>query len=54
MLLVAHYFSLALFIVKDIIMNFSEDRDMGILYLFTKFELDRYTNNGDLLSDRNY
>ena len=26
---------------------------MGILYLSTKFELDRFTNNGDLLSDRN-
>ena len=25
---------------------------MGILYLSTKFELDRFTNNGDLLSDR--
>ena len=25
---------------------------MGILYLSTKFELDRSTNNGDLLSDR--
>ena len=35
-----------------IIMNFSEDWDVGIFYLFTKFELDRFINNGDLLSDR--
>ena len=42
------------FIVKAIIINFSEDRDVGICYLFTKFELDRSTNNGDLLSERNY
>ena len=27
---------------------------MGILYLSTKFEFDRTTNNGNLLSDRNY
>ena len=25
---------------------------MGILYFFTKFELDQSTNNRDLLSDR--
>ena len=40
-------------IFKDIIMNFSEDRDVGILYdLSTKFELDRFTNNGNLLLGR--
>ena len=33
-------------------MNFSEDQDIGISYLSTKFELDCSTNNGDLLSDR--
>ena len=27
---------------------------MGIFYLSTKFELDRFTNNEDLLSDRNH
>ena len=39
---------------RVIIMNFSEDRDARILllYLFTKFELDQFTNNRDLLSDR--
>ena len=31
-------------------MNFLEDLDVGILYLSTKFELDRLTNNGDLSS----
>ena len=35
-------------------MNFSEDWDVGTLYLSTKFELDRSTNNGDLLPDRNH
>ena len=35
-------------------MNCSEDRDMGIFYLSTKFELDQSTNNRDLLSDRNH
>ena len=40
--------------MKAIIVNFSEDRDMGILYLSTRFELDWSTNNGDLLSDRNW
>ena len=39
--------------VKAIIMNFSEDRDVGIFYHSYKFELNRSTNNGDLLSDRN-
>ena len=34
--------------------HFSEDRDVGKLYLSTQFELDRFTNNGDLLSDRNH
>ena len=32
--------------MKAIVINFSEDRDVGILYLTTKFELDRSTNNG--------
>ena len=27
---------------------------MGIIHFSTKFELDRSTNNGDLLSDRKY
>ena len=40
------------FIVKAMIMNFSEDQDVDILYLSTKFELDQFTNNGDLLADR--
>ena len=35
-------------------MNFFEDRDVGFLYLSTKFELDQSTNNGDLLSDMNH
>ena len=30
-------------------MNFSEDCDVGFLYLAAKFELDRFTNNGDLI-----
>ena len=46
----ANYFSL---IVKAII-NFSGSCVVVILYLFAKFELDRSTNNGDLLSDRNH
>ena len=33
------------FIVKAIIMNFLEDWDVGILYLSTKFEVDRSTKN---------
>ena len=38
-----------IFMVKVIIINLSEDRDVGILYRSTKFELDRFTNhNGDL------
>ena len=32
---------------------FLEDWDVGILYRSTKFELDRFTNNRDVLSDRN-
>ena len=40
--------------VKAINMNFSEDRDVGILNLFTNFELHRFTNNGNLLSDMNH
>ena len=35
-----------------IIMNVSEDRDIGIFYLPTKSELARCTNNGDLSADR--
>ena len=42
------------FIVKIIIMTFSEDWDVGIFYLSTKFELDRSSNNGDLQSDRDH
>ena len=34
-------------------MNISEDRDDSILYLSSKFELDRFTNNRVILSDRN-
>ena len=34
-----------------IIMNISEDLDVGVLYLSTKFELDLCTNKGDLSSD---
>ena len=30
-----------------------EDWDEGIFYISNKFELDRSTHNGDLLSDRN-
>ena len=33
-------------------MNFSEDWDVDILYLFTKFELDRWANKGDQISDK--
>ena len=46
------YILACVFIVKAIIMNFSEDWDVGILYLSTKFELDQFANNGDLLADR--
>ena len=35
-------------------MNFSEDLDVGTLYISTKFELDWFTNNGDISSDRNH
>ena len=38
--------------MKAIIIIFSEDRDLGIFYLSTKFEHDRSTNIGYLLSDR--
>ena len=34
-------------------MNFLEDLNVGILYLYIKFERDRSTNNGYLSSDRN-
>ena len=33
-------------------MNFSEDTDVGILDLLTKFELDRFIKNRDLFSGR--
>ena len=33
---------------------FLENQDADILYLSTKFECDWFTNNGDLLSDRNH
>ena len=46
-------FLVCVFILKAIITNFLEDRDMGILFLSSKFELDQSTNNRDLLSDRN-
>ena len=36
-----------------IIMNFSEDWAVGIIYLPFKFQLHRLINNGNLLSDRN-
>ena len=36
---------------QAIIINFSEDRDVSILYLSTKFQLDRFANK-DLLSNR--
>ena len=32
---------------------FQDACDVGIFYLFAKFELDRSTNNGDLISDGN-
>ena len=40
--------------MKAIVMNFSEDRDVGILYLSTKFVLDWFTNNGGLFLDRKH
>ena len=43
-----HYSRLCFY---NIIMSFSKDRDVGIFYLSTKFELDRSTNNRDLLAD---
>ena len=36
-----------------IIMNFSEDRGVGIIYLPIKFQLHRLINNRDLLADSN-
>ena len=42
------------FILKAINMNFWKDWDVGILYLYTNFELDQSTNNGDLSSDKNH
>ena len=50
--LLASYILACVFIVKAITMNFSEDWDVGIFYLSNKFELDRFTYNGDLLADR--
>ena len=44
------YFLLAFLFVKAIIMNFSDHRDVGILYLSTKFELDQCTNNGNMFT----
>ena len=43
---------LELFIMKAIIMNFSDDCDVYMLHLFTKFQPYRCSNNGDQLSDR--
>ena len=40
--------------MKAIIMDLLEDQNVGTLYLSTKFEHDRSTNNGDLLSDRKH
>ena len=53
MCVVGNFISFVL-IVKTIISCFLEDRDVGILYLVTKSELDRLTitNNEDLVSDR--
>ena len=45
-------FILSYVVIVKTIMNFLEDQDVGILYLSTKFELNQFTNNGDLLSDR--
>ena len=45
-------FIACVFIVKTIIMNFLEDRDVGIFYLSTKFEFYRSTKNGYLLKHR--
>ena len=39
------------FFIAKVIMNISEDRDGSMLYLATKCELDRYTNNGDIWSN---
>ena len=41
------------FYVKAIIVIFSDDCDGSIFYLSAKFELDQFTNNSNLLSDRN-
>ena len=48
-LVISSLFLARVFIVKAIIMNFSEDLDVGIFYLSTKFELDRTANNRDLI-----
>ena len=40
------------FIVKAVIMNFSEERDMSILYLSTKFELDQFAGNTHRHTDK--
>ena len=45
--------SLFLFVISRL-RFYREDQDGGILYLSTKFELDHFTNNRDLLSDRNH
>ena len=50
--LLVSYILACVFIMKAIILNFSEDWDVGIFYRSTKFELDWFTNNGDLLADR--
>ena len=50
--LLASFLFVCVLIAKAIIMKFLEDRDVSILYLSTKFELDRFTNIVDLLSDR--
>ena len=46
-----HLFFDCVFAVNANIVNFSEDPDLAILYLYTKFSLDRRTSNGGLSSD---
>ena len=50
--LFASFILTCVFITKAIIMNFSEDRDVGILYLSTRFKFDRFTYKRDLFSDK--
>ena len=50
--LLASFILAYVFIPKAIIMNIWKDRDVSILYLSTKFELEWFTNNRDLSLDR--